>query len=390
MTTPTLLGRPRAVALAIVLAAVGIPLPASAVADTTAPAPSAPTLGVVSNDAVARSVQAGLEYSRDVAQLIDIDRRIIAVEKRTEFAQLAFHDLDSRFNGDQTQLAGAISRLRGRAVVTYERNGALIGATLEIQHLQALQAGLHYIDSAANADTTEVARLDTDLTALKADHDGQAALVRGLQNELTALSTQHDRLASQGASDRSTLDQLGGVPVLGPTQLTAPQIVDWFQATDRRPHLSGATTIDQIARLYVDEGAAAGVRGDLAFAQAIIESGSFGHATDNNYAGIGACDGCKGEPGFPSPQSGVRAQVQLLRNYADPDSRAAKLAYPPDPTLFGGDPTAAAANYDTFYLKGKVPLWNQMGHGNWATDPNYAAKVLRIYAQMLAHATPPT
>jgi flagellum-specific peptidoglycan hydrolase FlgJ len=27
-----------------------------------------------------------------------------------------------------------------------------------------------------------------------------------------------------------------------------------------------------------------------------------------------------------------------------------------------------------------------MGHGNWATDPNYAGKVLRIYLQMLAYA----
>ena len=47
--------------------------------------------------------------------------------------------------------------------------------------------------------------------------------------------------------------------------------------------------------------------------------------------------------------------------------------------LFGADPTAAAANFDDFFLKGKVPLWNQMGHGNWATDPNYASKVLRVY-----------
>ena len=27
-----------------------------------------------------------------------------------------------------------------------------------------------------------------------------------------------------------------------------------------------------------------------------------------------------------------------------------------------------------------------MGHGNWATAPNYAGKVLRIYQQMLAFA----
>jgi hypothetical protein len=80
----------------------------------------------------------------------------------------------------------------------------------------------------------------------------------------------------------------------------------------------------------------------------------------------------------------VRAQLQLLRSYADPSSTATNLGAAPDPTLFGADPLTAAASFDTFYLKGKVPLWNQMGHGNWATDPNYAGKVLRIYSAMLA------
>ena len=27
-----------------------------------------------------------------------------------------------------------------------------------------------------------------------------------------------------------------------------------------------------------------------------------------------------------------------------------------------------------------------MGHGNWATDPNYSGKVLKVYADMVAYA----
>jgi len=42
------------------------------------------------------------------------------------------------------------------------------------------------------------------------------------------------------------------------------------------------------------------VRGDLAFAQAVLETGSFGHALDNNYSGIGACDSCTSEFLFPT------------------------------------------------------------------------------------------
>jgi hypothetical protein len=35
---------------------------------------------------------------------------------------------------------------------------------------------------------------------------------------------------------------------------------------------------------------------------------------------------------------------------------------------------------------GRVPYSNLMGNGNWATDPDYAAKVLATYARMVAFA----
>ena len=40
--------------------------------------------------------------------------------------------------------------------------------------------------------------------------------------------------------------------------------------------------------------------------------------------------------------------------------------------------------FDTFSFKGRAPVWNVMGAGNWATDPLYAGKVLGIYARMLS------
>ena len=50
------------------------------------------------------------------------------------------------------------------------------------------------------------------------------------------------------------------------------------------------------------------------------------------------------------------------------------------------DPATAAQNFDTFFAKGWAPTWSDMGHGNWATDPGYAAKILAIYAQMVTWA----
>lgn len=47
----------------------------------------------------------------------------------------------------------------------------------------------------------------------------------------------------------------------------------------------------------------------------------------------------------------------------------------------------ANQNFDTFFAKGWAVTWNQMGHGNWATDPNYSDKVMKIYAGMVAFAS---
>jgi hypothetical protein len=340
----------------------------------------------MSADAVTQSVQLALDYTSVTAQLTTITTQLATTQSQFAAAQNSFQVLDVRYGNDQTALAGAIARLRGRAVVSYEQSSSLIGAALEIQHVQSVQVGQHYIDAAGTADTNEVTTIVGQLTQLKADRDQRAQVVRETQAELTLLNTEHNQLSARAASDQSALDALGGIPVLGTARLTAQQLAAWFESTGLHVHLSGGTTMDDLTHLYIDEGAAVGVRGDVAFAQAIIETGSFGHAADNNYAGIGACDSCTGEPAFPTPQAGVRAQLQLLRSYADPASTSENLGNPPDPTLFGNDPAAAATNYDHFSLKGKVPLWNEMGHGNWATDPNYAGKVLRIYLQMLAYA----
>jgi hypothetical protein len=207
-----------------------------------------------------------------------------------------------------------------------------------------------------------------------------------LTEEVAALSEVKDRLVELEVRGRDLLEQWGGVSVMGEPRLRPDQIAGWFESTRVRPNLPADLTIEALAQLFVDEGRAERVRGDLAFAQSIIETGSFGEFVAYNFAGIGVCDSCSGGMHFPSAQIGVRAQIQLLRNYADPESRAANLAHAPVAELYGAEPDRAAFQYDTFFLKGAAPLWNHMGGGNWATDSVYAAKVLQVYARMLAYA----
>ncbi len=183
-----------------------------------------------------------------------------------------------------------------------------------------------------------------------------------------------------------------GVPVMGQSRLTAAQLVAYYQKFDPStlPYRAGGATLQQLADMFVTEGNRYNVRGDIAFAQSIVETAWFYypdygqvHPNDNNFAGIGACDSCGTGFGFASALNGVRSQLQLLRNYADANSRTTNIPDPPVPELWGSNRTTAAYNFDHYFAKGHAPLWNDMGNGNWATAPNYATVVLGVYNKML-------
>ena len=181
-----------------------------------------------------------------------------------------------------------------------------------------------------------------------------------------------------------------GVPVMGQSRLTAAQLVAYYNSVPHLPYRAAGVTIDQLATMFVDEGNRYNVRGDIAFAQSIVETAWFNfpdygqvRTTNYNYSGIGACDSCGNGFQFSSPLSGVRAQIQLLRNYADIGSRVTNIPDPPVPELWGSNPTTASYNFDHHFHKGRAPLWNDMGNGNWATSPTYSTTVLRVYNQIL-------
>ena len=195
-------------------------------------------------------------------------------------------------------------------------------------------------------------------------------------------------LASAGAATPE------GVPVMGPSQLGAAELANWFGATGRTPAIP--VSMLQLARYYIAEGRAEGVRGDIAFAQSVVETGYFGFVgsivkpENYNYAGMGACDSCNSGRQYPTARVGVRAQIQHLRNFADPGSRAILLAHPPVVEWYGRrssgvlDPSLAIYNFDTFFAKGAAPTWNQMGGpGKWASAPSYATAILQVYNRML-------
>lgn len=338
-------------------------------------------------DPNARAVALAIDLTRASARLGAIDREAADVTTRLAAAEAALQAAQQQLTAAQAELQSALDRLQGRAVTSYRLGGAPLDPVLDTDRLESLAVVKKYANAAAAVDNTDVERLRDQVAELTSVRDAAAAEQQSLSARAAELTTARATVAAQVQTLEASLAQLGGVPVMGTSVLTAAQIAAWFASTGARANLPAGTTIADLAQIYLDEGAAERLRGEIAFAQSIVETGSFRETRGNNYSGIGNCDSCGGKGMlFPTPTDGVRAQIQLLRSYADADSRAANLAHPPDPTLFGANPVAAATRYDNFFLKGKVPLWNQMGGGNWATDPTYAAKVLAVYGRMLAFA----
>jgi Mannosyl-glycoprotein endo-beta-N-acetylglucosaminidase len=251
------------------------------------------------------------------------------------------------------------------------------------RQLRETADGVQQVELELEAQRAELEAKRVDLEEKRAELDG---VVARLEREKTVF----DQKVAEANRKLQIAEEIGalramGEPVMGPPVLTADELVAWYRSTGSSPRLSGGTTIEELARMFIEEGMAENVRGDLAFAQSYIETGGFrAGGSENNFSGLGACDTCTGQRHFPTALAGVRAQIQHLRNYADRRSRASELAHPPSPYWYGSDPGTAVRNFDSFFAKGWAPTWQMMGRGNWATDPSYSSKVIGVYNRMVA------
>ena len=172
------------------------------------------------------------------------------------------------------------------------------------------------------------------------------------------------------------------VAILGPSRLTAAQVTAWFNGRQPRPSgtYAASVPIESLVQLFLDEGRAEGITGDVAFMQSVLETGWFRFAglvpaTANNFSGIGATDAGPSPATFPDARTGIRAQIQHLRAYAD--SSALTCTVPP---------LAMPCVDPRFHLvlpKGKAPVWNRLGSGNWASAPGYGTSIVTLFHEAL-------
>jgi hypothetical protein len=220
----------------------------------------------------------------------------------------------------------------------------------------------------------------------KAERDRLAELVTSLRASLP----QRDAALEQATAARdraqfwlarwTAIVGAPAIPIMGPPLLGADELAQWFNATKRKARTT--VPIEELTKLFVEEGMAVGVRSDIAFAQSILETGGLSFpaggqvlGSDNNFAGMDACDSCARGRSFPDARTGVRAQLQQLRVYADPTLTNAML-----------NPPAVNPRLDQHHLKGEVPTWAGLTH-TWATADTYGDRVVGIYAQILAWLT---
>jgi peptidoglycan hydrolase CwlO-like protein len=291
--------------------------------------------------------------------------------------------------------------MRDRAVALYRNGGDGTGIAAIEESGSALEAARRQQLGSAAAESNQ--RTARQLEEARAQLAGVQGTLREEEAELRRRRAELDVLVAQQEERQAVVDErvaaanvaleraravgalrAAGDPVMGPATLTADQLAGWVRAQGFSPRIE--TDLTELAQIFIDEGNDEGVRGDFAFAQSVIETGGFESAPANNYSGIGWCDTCAVGNRFPDPREGVRAQIQLLVNYADAGATAAGLTHPVLPYLYGSDLVAAARRFDNFFAKGWAPTWREMGNGNWATDPGYSAKVIGVYRRMATYA----
>jgi mannosyl-glycoprotein endo-beta-N-acetylglucosaminidase len=236
--------------------------------------------------------------------------------------------------------------------------------------------------------TSAVAGDQQQLSVTAAAQGAAAASLNAANSTLTsdqgALSASNAQLKRSEAALTADLASLSGpsntpagtVSLLGGSALNAGQLAAWYR-WEGYGDLTSAP-IEQLASWYIQAGIQEGLRGDVAFAQAILETGGFSSpdAVDlNNYAGIGHCDSCSSGWQFPSPYGGVVGQIQLLRIFATTSA--------PPPGAPG--PVLPSLTVSQQHEAGCCPTVESLT-GVWATDPTYGSQILSIYQQMLGFA----
>lgn len=235
----------------------------------------------------------------------------------------------------------------------------------------------------AQDELAEARRKLKEIRVIVAAAKEQAIRLLGEASDLTAQRTEAEQAhleaeaaaadadaTLRSAASRGVQPVPEGVALIGMPRLNAEDLAGWFEASPYSPKTT--TPIIDYATWFIKDGRAEGIRGDIAFAQAVLETGGFANTDSvvaNNFSGIGHYDNAPLGFIFPSPRAGVRAQIQLLKGYAVKKPNYANPLV--DKRLRGP--------------AGCCQTWGDLTTV-WATDPTYGPKVMLIYTSIVEYA----
>lgn len=163
-------------------------------------------------------------------------------------------------------------------------------------------------------------------------------------------------------------------------QESVAKMVNWFNSKGKTfPEVyktKGASSITAFCTILYEEAVAEGVRPEVAFAQAMKETGWLGFggqvkAEQCNFCGLGALDGGAAGADFSTygengVRMGLRAQVQHLKAYGSTEALKNDCVDP------------------RFHLvtRGKAPTVQGLS-GTWASDKNYGTSLASMISELL-------
>ena len=162
--------------------------------------------------------------------------------------------------------------------------------------------------------------------------------------------------------------------IIGTPMATQQQCVKYLLRNNPRPNLK--VSPEEIVAYYYEEGAREGIRPDVAFAQALKETGFFRYGGDvvpeqNNYCGLGTTGGGVRGEYFSTPQLGVRAHIQHLLAYSSTRR----------PTMPVVDPRYGIVRQA--YGSRTLGTWQDL-NGRWAVPGRYyGQEILSMFRDIL-------
>ena len=176
--------------------------------------------------------------------------------------------------------------------------------------------------------------------------------------------------------------QSGVTNILGKSQKTKEQMIALYNQSGytyptEALEKGGAKTIEEFVQIYIEEASIEGIRADVAFAQAMLETKYLQFGGDVkieqfNFAGLGATG--NGVPGnsFDNVRIGIRAQIQHLKAYAS--SEPLKQECVDDRYVYVTKESAP-------YVEWLGIQENPDGKG-WAVSKNYGFSVIELLNKM--------